>query len=177
MKAMRRRLLGPAAGAALLAALGYRAWPRGVQTIAAAQVGEPAPPLTASPARAAESPPTLRLIGRPWLLHAWASWCAPCREEHPLLLDASRAVAAPIIGLNPHDDPRSAAEWLHRHGDPYAAVVDDPEGRIAAAWGLQGVPASVLVDARGRVRWRHDGALTPARWQHEVLPLLAGSAA
>ncbi|MBL8362598.1 MAG: redoxin domain-containing protein [Rubrivivax sp.] len=175
---MRRRLLGPVAGAALLAALTYRAWPRGPRVHAAAQVGEPAPPLAAPPGDAAQVTMNgLGLIGRPWLLHAWASWCAPCRDEHPLLLDAARAAAAPIVGLNPHDDPRSAAEWLHRHGDPYAAIVADPDGRIAAAWGLRGVPASVLVDAWGRVRWRHDGALTPARWRHEVLPLLAGGAA
>lgn len=176
MTAMRRRLLGPIAGAALLGALVYRAVPRGLPAPVAARVGDPAPPLPLQPVHATGGA-GVRLEGLPWLLHAWASWCAPCRDEHPLLLEAARAAAAPIVGLNPHDDPRSAAEWLHRHGDPYAAQVPDPDGRIAAAWGLQGVPASVVIDARGRVRWRRDGALSAAQWRHEVLPLLAGGGA
>lgn len=152
----RRRLLGPIAGTTLLAALVYRAVPP-MQPRLVARVGDPAPAL-----------PIPRLSGRPWLLHAWASWCAPCREEHPLLMEAARAEAIAIVGLNPHDDPRSAAEWLLRHGDPYTARVDDPDGHLSAAWGLRGVPASVVVDAEASVRWRHEGALTPQRWREAL---------
>ncbi len=153
----RRHLLGPIAATTLLAALVYRAVPPAAQPRLVAGVGDPAPAL-----------PIPRLSGKPWLLHAWASWCAPCREEHPLLMEAARAEAIAIVGLNPHDDPRSAAEWLLRHGDPYTARVDDPDGRLSAAWGLRGVPASVVVDAEARVRWRHEGALTPERWREAL---------
>lgn len=116
------------------------------------------------------SPELLR--GRVWVLNVWASWCAPCRDEHPLLVDAARDDRVTIVGLNHADDPRSAQEWLRRLGDPYAEAASDPEGRVGAAYGLRGVPASFVIDREGVVRFEHAGPLTREVWARDVVPLV-----
>ena len=112
------------------------------------------------------------LRGQVWLLNVWASWCAPCREEHPALLRLAGA-GVPVVGLNYKDAPDAARAWLQQSGDPYHANVVDAEGRIAIDYGVQGVPETFVIDRAGVVRWRHAGALTDADLQQRLLPLLA----
>jgi cytochrome c biogenesis protein CcmG/thiol:disulfide interchange protein DsbE len=112
------------------------------------------------------------LRGRVWLLNVWASWCAPCRDEHPALLRLAGA-GVPVVGLNYKDAPDAARAWLQQSGDPYHANVVDAEGRIAIDYGVQGVPETFVIDRAGVVRWRHAGALTDADLQQRLLPLLA----
>jgi cytochrome c biogenesis protein CcmG/thiol:disulfide interchange protein DsbE len=113
-----------------------------------------------------------QMKGQVWLLNVWASWCAPCREEHPLLVDAARANAVPVVGLNYKDDPRAADEWLRKLGDPYQAIVVDRDGRVSIDYGVYGVPETFVIDREGVVRLKHVGPLTPDVWQRQVLPLV-----
>ena len=110
--------------------------------------------------------------GRVWLLNVWASWCAPCREEHPLLVAIAREEKVAIVGLNYKDDTRNAQEWLLRLGDPYLMTAVDQDGRAGIDWGVYGVPETFIVDAAGVVRHKVVGPLTQQVWAREVKPLL-----
>jgi cytochrome c biogenesis protein CcmG/thiol:disulfide interchange protein DsbE len=139
----------------------------------AALVGRAAPPFRLPRLRGTQPPlESAELLGRTWLLNVWASWCAPCREEHPLLVQLARESGVPLVGVNHMDDPRAAEEWLLRLGDPYAASLVDREGRVGIDYGLQGVPDTFVIDPAGVVRFRHAGPLTAAVWQGSLRPLL-----
>ena len=126
-------------------------------------------PLLADP-RTNFSPQELR--GQVWVLNAWASWCVPCREEHPVLLELAREDLAPLLGLNYKDGPRQAQAWLKQLGDPYRASVSDRDGQIGAAFGIAGVPATFVVDRMGVIRYARSGPLTREELRRSILPLL-----
>jgi len=136
-------------------------------------IGKPAPafalPLLDQPAKTLG---VADMRGRVWLLNIWASWCAPCREEHPLLVQLAGSRLVPIIGLNYKDDPRNAQEWLLRLGDPYRATAMDRDGRTGIDWGVYGVPETFLVDRDGVLRHKVIGPLTRETWNRDVLPLV-----
>jgi cytochrome c biogenesis protein CcmG/thiol:disulfide interchange protein DsbE len=113
------------------------------------------------------------MLGQVWLLNVWASWCAPCRDEHPQLVALAREHGIALVGLNYRDDPRAAEEWLLRLGDPYRATAIDRDGGAALAWGVTGVPATFVVDRAGVVRYRVTGPLTHQTWTRELEPLVA----
>ena len=100
------------------------------------------------------------LQGQPFVLNVWASWCASCRDEHPLLLEIAGAGRLAVYGLNYRDERASALTWLSRWGNPYAASAYDPEGAAGIELGIYAVPETFLVDAEGRVRYKHIGPLT-----------------
>jgi cytochrome c biogenesis protein CcmG/thiol:disulfide interchange protein DsbE len=137
-------------------------------------IGKPAPAfsLPQLQARAAAFEPA-QMKGQVWLLNVWASWCAPCREEHPLLVAAARQNLVPIVGLNYKDEARAATEWLRKLGNPYQAIAVDRDGRVGIDYGVYGVPETFVIDRDGIVRLKHIGPLTPEVWQRDVLPLLA----
>jgi cytochrome c biogenesis protein CcmG/thiol:disulfide interchange protein DsbE len=137
------------------------------------RVDLPAPALVAPRLDAAEtvfSSESLR--GRPWVLNVWASWCAPCLEEHPLLLDLARRQSVALVGLNYLDRREPALSWLAQHGNPYATTLFDGDGSVSATWGVAGVPQTFLIDAHGRIRLRHVGKLTPEVMTQHLEPLL-----
>lgn len=113
-----------------------------------------------------------QMKGQVWVLNVWASWCAPCREEHPLLVEAARKQIVPLVGLNYKDDPRNADEWLRKLGDPYQSIAVDRDGRVAIDYGVYGVPETFVIDRDGIVRMKHIGPLTAEVWTRDVLPLL-----
>lgn len=110
--------------------------------------------------------------GQVWMLNVWASWCAPCREEHPLLVALAREQSLPIIGLNYKDDPRNAQEWLLRLGDPYKVSIIDRDGRAGIDYGVYGVPETFVIDQAGIVRFKHVGPLTQEVWTRKMQPLI-----
>ena len=137
-------------------------------------IGKPAPPFSATlltdPARQVKRDD---LLGKVWILNVWASWCAPCREEHPVLVDFARRGVAPVYGLNYKDKREDAIEWLRRLGDPYTASLVDPDGRIAIDWGVYGVPETFVVDRSGTIRYKHVGVLTPEVLRTRIEPLVS----
>ena len=170
---MKRRLFIPLVlflGLGALLGVGLKLKPREVPS---PFIDKPAPAFKLpqlSDAKADFDPAQMK--GQVWLLNVWASWCAPCREEHPLLVDAARAKAVPVVGLNYKDDPRAADEWLRKLGDPYQAIAVDRDGRVSIDYGVYGVPETFVIDREGVVRLKHIGPLTPEVWQRQVLPLV-----
>lgn len=91
------------------------------------------------------------------LVNVWASWCAPCREEHPFLMALSEDPRLQIIGLNQRDRPANAAQFLKDLGNPYDAVGADSNGRASIEWGVYGVPETFLVGPEGIIHYKHTG--------------------
>lgn len=112
------------------------------------------------------------LLGQVWLLNVWASWCAACREEHPLLLDLARTKVLPIVGLDYKDKDDDGLKWLARFGNPYALTVTDVDGRIGIDFGVYGVPESFLIDKQGVIRFKQIGPFTSGDIQNKLLPLI-----
>ncbi len=110
--------------------------------------------------------------GGPWLLNVWATWCGGCRQEHGTLLAIARQNRLPLVGLDWRDDRALALNWLAQLGNPYQAVAYDPEGRAAIDWGVYGAPETFLMDADGRVIWKHIGPLTIDAWDRDFVPRL-----
>jgi cytochrome c biogenesis protein CcmG/thiol:disulfide interchange protein DsbE len=101
------------------------------------------------------------LKGRVTVVNVWASWCAPCRQEHPLLVELARDPTVRVVGINQRDNPDNARRFLGALGNPYAAVGVDPNGRASIDWGVYGVPETFIVGPDGTIRHKHIGPLTP----------------
>lgn len=99
--------------------------------------------------------------GKVTVVNVWASWCAPCRIEHPLLTELARRADITLVGINYKDAPENAARFLGMLGQPYAAVGMDSDGRTAVDWGVYGVPETFVVDGQGIIRYKHIGPLSP----------------
>ncbi len=112
------------------------------------------------------------LLGKAWVLNVWASWCAPCRDEHPLWVAYAKRSPVPIYGLNYKDKNDAGAAWLRQLGDPYAESLTDPDGRIGIDYGVYGVPETFVIDRRGIVRLKHTGPITPDVLRDKIEPLL-----
>ena len=112
------------------------------------------------------------LLGQVWMLNVWASWCAPCREEHPLVIDIARRKLLPVYGLNYKDAGPAARSWLASLGNPYRATLVDADGRVGIDYGVYGVPETFIIDRHGIVRLKHAGPLTPDVLRQRIEPLL-----
>jgi cytochrome c biogenesis protein CcmG, thiol:disulfide interchange protein DsbE len=112
------------------------------------------------------------LLGKVWMLNVWASWCAPCREEHPLVIDIARRQLLPVYGLNYKDQGQAARAWLANLGDPYQATLVDADGRVGIDFGVYGVPETFIVDRQGIIRFKHTGPLTPEVLRTRIEPLI-----
>lgn len=97
-------------------------------------------------------------VGRPMIVNVFASWCAPCRIEHPKLL-ALKARGVAVVGIAYKDEPEATQAFLDELGDPFAMVLVDREGRAGLDLGVSGVPESFAVDAMGRVVAKSSGPL------------------
>ncbi|MEM7363502.1 MAG: DsbE family thiol:disulfide interchange protein [Pseudomonadota bacterium] len=111
------------------------------------------------------------LIGQPALVNVWATWCAGCLVEHPLLLELKDEVT--IYGINYNDDMVKANAWLTRYEDPYRFNIVDSEGKLAIDLGVYGAPETYVIDARGTIQYRHVGVITRDDWEQTLEPLLA----
>ena len=105
------------------------------------------------------------LKGRVTLVNVWASWCGPCRQEHPLLVELARDPSIRVVGINQKDNPDNARRFLGTLGNPYAAVGVDPNGRASIDWGVYGVPETFIVGPDGTIRHKHIGPLTPENFR------------
>jgi cytochrome c biogenesis protein CcmG/thiol:disulfide interchange protein DsbE len=136
-------------------------------------VGKPLPafslPTLHEPKRTV-SPESLR--GRVYLLNVWASWCAACRQEHPILNGLARRQAVTLIGLNYKDKREDALAWLGSLGNPYEMSLADTDGRVGIELGVYGVPETFLIDKDGVIRYKHIGPITPEIWADKLAPLV-----
>jgi cytochrome c biogenesis protein CcmG/thiol:disulfide interchange protein DsbE len=158
------------AGFVALAAFGmFRGDPNELRS---ALIGQPAPPITevaldGFPSVTADTLPT----GQVTLVNFWASWCPPCRAEHPKLLEMA-AEGTPIIGVNFKDQAGPATTYLTNDGNPFVGVAFDPQGRTAIDWGVTAPPETFILDAEGRILYRFAGPLVGSDYEQRFLPEL-----
>ena len=112
------------------------------------------------------------LLGKPYLLNVWGSWCVECRVEHPVLTEFANRGVLPVVGLNWKDPAEDALRWLDQFGDPFDAIAHDPEGDTVIDFGSYGAPETFLIDAEGRIRYKHVGALSHRVIEDELMPAL-----
>jgi cytochrome c biogenesis protein CcmG/thiol:disulfide interchange protein DsbE len=136
-------------------------------------VGQNAPQVVVEPI-AGSTPFTAALLHAPGpkLINFWASWCGPCRVEHPQLM-ALQAEGLKIYGVNYKDDPAKAKRFLEDLGDPYEGVGADRNGRMGLDWGVYGVPETFVIDGDGKVVLRFAGPVTNVILKHRIRPALA----
>jgi cytochrome c biogenesis protein CcmG, thiol:disulfide interchange protein DsbE len=106
------------------------------------------------------------------IVNFFASWCIPCRLEHPLLMDLGKRLGVPVYGIAWQDKADDATQFLKQLGDPYRSVGLDESGRVGINFGVYGVPETYVVDKEGRIRLRHVGPLTPEDVAKELAPLV-----
>lgn len=135
-------------------------------------IGKPLPAFALPPVKPmAAGLTSAELTGEPRLLNVFASWCGPCREEHPLLSRFANT-GVTLVGVNYKDDPNNAKAWLVQLGDPYKTVVTDSNGRTGIDFGLYGVPESYLIDKQGVIRFKQIGPMTPEVIDQKILPMI-----
>ncbi|MCB1420206.1 MAG: DsbE family thiol:disulfide interchange protein [Notoacmeibacter sp.] len=120
------------------------------------------------------------LKGKVTLVNVWASWCVPCRAEHPLLMELAKDGRFEIAGLNYKDKPENARKFITDLGNPFTVLGADQNGRAAINWGVYGVPESYLVGRDGTILWKQTGPFTPDNVTKGLMPeiekaLAAGS--
>lgn len=153
----------------------YLGFERDPRDIPSALIDKPAPTfdLPAIPGQPATGGlSSAKLSGDVTLVNVFASWCIPCKAEHPVITRLSREQGVTVYGINYKDKPEDALTWLARNGNPYAAIGADQDGRVSIDWGVYGVPESYLIDRKGRIRYKHVGPLTPQVVEEQILPMI-----
>ena len=110
----------------------------------------------------------------PKIVNFWASWCAPCRVEHPYLMQLQDE-GLPIYGVNQRDDPDNARAFLAELGNPYEGIGGDANGRVSLDWGVYGLPETFVIDGDGTVLLRFAGPVTEVILEKRIRPALAAA--
>lgn len=113
------------------------------------------------------------LKGHALLITVWSSWCLPCIQENPTLLQLHQLNKVTMIGLDYKDNAKKGWRWLNKYGDPYDIVLEDNTGDVAMEMGVYGVPESFFVNVKGIIKKKWVGALTRRKIEKELLPLLS----
>ena len=115
--------------------------------------------------------------GRPTIVNFWASWCAQCVDEHPLLEKLAAETGVAVYGVNYKDSNEAARRYLSRYGNPYAAVGTDATGRSAINWGVYGMPETFIVSGNGTIVYKQVGAITEEAIRNKLQPAIAAAKA
>lgn len=136
---------------------------RDIAAVPSALIGAPAPATKLPPVEGLGLPglDSSTFPGKVTLVNVWGSWCAPCREEHPVLMALSQDKRFDIVGLNYKDQAENARRFLGDLGNPFAAVGADGNGRAAIDWGVYGVPETFVVGRDGKILYKFVGPLSP----------------
>lgn len=152
-----------AVGAFLLTRGGQR------ETFTEGMMGRPAPAFVLERLGGGEPVNAQAYAGRPYVVNLFASWCAPCRAEHPQLL-ALQARGVELVGVAYKDQPQNTQAYLDELTNPFAAVAMDPEGRFGLELGVTGVPETFVVGRDGMIRAVYRGPLTDDVVEQVILP-------
>jgi cytochrome c biogenesis protein CcmG/thiol:disulfide interchange protein DsbE len=157
----------------LLAVFLYRGLFLNPREVPSPLIGKPAPafdlPILHKPETTLSSKD---MLGQVWIFNVWASWCAPCRQEHPLWNDLATQKLVPLVGMNYKDQPGAAKKWLNELGDPYQLTVVDRDGRLGIDFGVYGVPETFVIDKQGVIRMKHIGPITEEALQKKIIPMV-----
>jgi cytochrome c biogenesis protein CcmG/thiol:disulfide interchange protein DsbE len=144
-----------------------------------ALIGHPVPqtnlPAVAGLTRDGAAVPGLAVAdfaGAVTLVNVWASWCVPCHDEAPLLVDLAKDTRIRVVGINYKDQPDNARRFLGRYGNPFAAAGADINGRAAIEWGVYGVPENFIIGRDGKIAFKLVGPVTPDNLAQVVKPEL-----
>lgn len=170
------RFLMAALPLALVLGLGsmfYDGLGRDPSALPSALIGKPVPDF-ALPGLDAETPglasADLR-SGRVTVVNVFASWCAPCRVEHPMLTALARVPGITLVGIAYKDKVEATKAFLDELGNPFTLIGADTTGRVGIDWGVYGVPETYLVSKTGEIAWKHVGPLTEDVIRGEMLPM------
>lgn len=130
-----------------------------ISEIPSALIGTHAPSLALAPLKGSGVPALTdaAIAGKLTVVNVFASWCIPCREEHPILLELSKDKRLNIVGINYKDKTEGALAFLKELGTPYAAIGVDPKGAAAIDWGVYGIPETYLVGPDGTILYKRVG--------------------
>jgi cytochrome c biogenesis protein CcmG/thiol:disulfide interchange protein DsbE len=137
-------------------------------------IGKPAPaftlPFLYEPAKSLSGK---ELLGTPYLVNVFGSWCPTCQFEHPILTQQIKPLGIKLIGLDWKDEPDDAKRWIAQFGNPYDVLITDRDGRAGIDFGVYMAPETFLIDAKGIVRYKRIGMFTPDNIRDELLPKIA----
>ncbi|MBU2327549.1 MAG: DsbE family thiol:disulfide interchange protein [Alphaproteobacteria bacterium] len=147
---------------------------RDVSEIPSALLGTKAPALQLAGLDGSERPALTSAVitGKLTLVNVFASWCVPCRQEHPMLLELSKDPRVNVVGINYKDRNDNALRFLGELGNPYAAIGVDPNGKAAIDWGVYGIPESYLVGSDGTILYKKVGPFDPESFQTQLMPAI-----
>lgn len=150
-----------------------------VSAIPSALIGTKAPALALPPLEGSNVPALTdaAITGKLTLVNVFASWCVPCRQEHPMLKELSKDRRLNIVGINYKDKADNAVRFLGELGNPYAAIGIDPNGRAAIDWGVYGIPETYLVGPDGTILYKKVGPIDVATYERELIPAIESAAA
>ena len=147
--------------------------------IPSALIGRPAPAIDLPPMQGLERNgkpiPGLSAAdfrGNVTVVNVWASWCIPCRDEAPFLLELGGDTRIRLVGINYKDQPDNARRFLNRYGNPFAASGADQTGRAAIEWGVYGVPETFLIGRDGRIAYKLVGPLGAENFERDMKPAI-----
>ncbi len=145
---------------------------RAVAAIPSALIGQDAPETKLPPLEGSNLPglDSDQFEGKVTVLNVFASWCVPCREEHPVLMGLAQDKRYAMAALNYKDKPENARRFFGELGNPFQAIGIDPAGRAAINWGVYGVPETFLIDKSGKITFKYVGPLTPQTAKALLLP-------
>mgnify|MGYP001618965236 CR=1 FL=1 len=145
-----------------------------ISEIPSALIGTMAPALSLPPLEGADVPALTdaAIRGRLTLVNVFASWCVPCRQEHPLLKELAKDNRIQIVGINYKDRAENALRFLGELGNPYAAIGVDPNGKAAIDWGVYGIPESYLVAADGTILYKRVGPFDEKSVREGLFPAI-----
>lgn len=149
-----------------------------------ALIGKPAPEINLEPLEGlnANGQPVPGLAttdlrnGKVTVLNVWASWCGPCRDEHPQLMKLAERDDINLVGVNYKDQRENAVRFLNSLGNPFSRVGTDNNGRTAVDYGVYGVPETFVISPAGQITYKFTGPLTPQALQDELLPAITRAA-
>ncbi|MCO5733534.1 DsbE family thiol:disulfide interchange protein [Rhizobium sp. SSA_523] len=145
-----------------------------ISSIPSALIGKQAPSLSLPALHGSQTPPLTdeAIRGKLALVNVFASWCVPCRQEHPLLSELARDKRLTVVGINYKDRNDNALRFLGELGNPYAAIGVDPNGKAAIDWGVYGIPETYLVAPDGTILYKRVGPFDERSVTEDLLPAI-----